>query len=193
MKTMRLYIILIFVFNFCLAQKSQVKISLMAINNKTDRVYIKDKNEIVREIKVKGVGLFEDVFEAQEGFYQIYYNQSYTEIYLKSGFNLKIKVDADDFDATIRYTGVGYSENNFIAEQINEDNTISNDVVFELNEEGFENFLIEKQATKTAELLRRGFSEKFTKLEQKNIEMSIVKLRESYNQQRLMPKSYSMK
>ncbi len=117
---------------------AQEKVNFQAeiANRNGDVIYIKDnKNAIIKEIKVDKNGLFSDKFDVKDGFYVLFDGQEYAQLFLKPGFDLKLKMDAKLFDETLSYTGKGSGENNFLAQQ-----AISNEVF------GTENFEKDKDA-----------------------------------------------
>jgi thiol-disulfide isomerase/thioredoxin len=117
---------------------SQGNVSFQAdiANRNGDVIYIKDnKNVTIKEIKVDKKGIFSDKFDVKDGFYVLFDGQEYAQLFLKPGFDLKLKMDAKLFDETLSYTGTGSGENNFLAKQ-----SISNEVF------GSENFEKDKDA-----------------------------------------------
>lgn len=60
-------------------------------------------------------GAFTGSFAVTPGFYQLFDGTEQTSLYLKNGFDLALVMDAAQFDETIKYTGKGEKENNFLA------------------------------------------------------------------------------
>jgi len=60
-------------------------------------------------------GTFTMRFDAREAVYELGYGDESTKIYLKNGFDLVMKVDAANFDQTLKFTGTGAAENNVLA------------------------------------------------------------------------------
>lgn len=99
---------------------SQGNVSIQAdiANRNGDIVYIKDaKNQTIKEIKVDSKGMFSDKFDVKDGFYMLFDGQEYAQLFLKSGFDLKLKLDAKQFDESLTFSGIGSDENNFLAQQ----------------------------------------------------------------------------
>ena len=109
---------------FCFGQNNAVTLNFVVLNNKTNFLYVKDKNEIIRQIKFSKSIHFNYLFQIREGMYQINYDKFYSDIYLKPGFKLKITVDANNFEETIKYSGKGEAENNYIVQQNIEDSKV---------------------------------------------------------------------
>lgn len=74
------------------------------------------KNKLVKTIKVNKNGLFKDTMNVATGRYVFSDGNEFTIVYLKNGFDLKMKMDAKKFDESIVYTGKGANENNFLAQ-----------------------------------------------------------------------------
>nr|WP_321233053.1 TlpA disulfide reductase family protein [uncultured Psychroserpens sp.] len=68
------------------------------------------------EISVDENGTFSDTLRIPEnGFYSLSIGREYTPVYLSTGDNLTITVDAKNFDKSITYSGEGAVENNYLA------------------------------------------------------------------------------
>lgn len=110
---------------------AQGKVSFQAnISNRNgDVIYIKDNmNKTIKEIGLNKEGFFSDKFDVKDGFYVMFDGVEYAQLYLKEGFDLKLKMDAKQFDESIVFDGKGSGENNFLAQQ-----TINNEVFLEEN------------------------------------------------------------
>lgn len=172
----------------CFGQNNAVALNFIVSNNKTNFLFIKDKNEIIRQIKFSKSIHFNDSFQIREGIYQINYDKFYSDIYLKPGFKLKIDVDASNFEESIKFSGKGEAENNYIVQQNLEDSKIFDEEIYNLDSDAFEKLIIENVDSKLAYLEKQNFDPEFTMLQKRKIEMNILKLRELYIQHKLMPK-----
>ena len=87
------------------------------ISNKFGDVisFFDTKNKLVKTIKVDEKGIFKDTMNVVTGRYALSDGNEYTIVYLKNGFDLKLKMDTKMFDESIVYTGKGADENNFLA------------------------------------------------------------------------------
>lgn len=74
------------------------------------------KNKLVKTILVDKNGVFKDTMNVVTGRYALTDGNEYTIVYLKNGFDLKLKMDAKKFDESIVYSGNGAVENNFLAQ-----------------------------------------------------------------------------
>ena len=77
--------------------------------------FTNNKNKLIKKIQVNKDGVFKDTMNIATGRYAMSDGNEYTIVYLKNGFDLKLKMDAKKFDESIVYTGKGANENNFLA------------------------------------------------------------------------------
>lgn len=120
MKKIVLFLSLTLVTTLAFAQ-GKVNFKAEIANRNGDVIYINNNaNKTIKEIKINSAGVFEASFEAADGFYMMFDGVEYAQLYLKDGFDLKLKMDAKLFDESIVFTGKGEAENNILAQ-----NTIS--------------------------------------------------------------------
>lgn len=109
------------------------------ITNKNSDSLVIAQREIIKKIKVNSDGTFSDTLKVKEGSYVLFDGKENTNIYLKNGYDLKITLDAKQFDQTIKYTGKGESENNYLADRARlEKNILDFDNLMTLSSLGFE-------------------------------------------------------
>jgi thiol-disulfide isomerase/thioredoxin len=85
-------------------------------NKNGDAVYITDsKNKLIKKIQVSSEGVFKDTLNVVPGRYGLSDGNEFTIVYLKNGYDLALKMDTKMFDESIKYTGKGALENNFLA------------------------------------------------------------------------------
>jgi thiol-disulfide isomerase/thioredoxin len=77
--------------------------------------FTNNQNKLIKKIQVNKDGTFKDTMSVATGRYLLSDGNEYTIVYLKNGFNLKMKVDTKTFDESIVYSGKGATENNFLA------------------------------------------------------------------------------
>ena len=96
------------------AQADLVKISGEIKNRNSDSIVIQGQN-FKKTIPVDKKGSFSDSFTVPKGGYQLFDGVESFQLVLIPGFDLKMKVDAKQFDETIAFTGKGSKENNLMA------------------------------------------------------------------------------
>ncbi|HEY0091459.1 MAG TPA: TlpA disulfide reductase family protein [Flavobacterium sp.] len=80
-------------------------------------------------IPVDKDGKFSDSFSVTPGIYEFFDGSEYTEIYLKNGLDLKLTMDAKNFDESIVYKGKGAKENNILAKKILDEEALEPKIV----------------------------------------------------------------
>lgn len=99
------------------AQNKTVNFQAEIANRNGDVVsFFNDKNKLVKTIQVNKNGIFKDTMNVVTGRYVFSDGNEYTVVYLKNGFDLKMKMDSKMFDESIVYSGKGADENNFLAQ-----------------------------------------------------------------------------
>ncbi|MBR9915079.1 MAG: AhpC/TSA family protein [Algicola sp.] len=84
-------------------------------NTKATTVEINNA-DYTKEITIDASGTFTDTLDIPEsGFYTLSIGREYTPLYLKKGNELAMSLDANQFDESIKYTGEGAIENNYLA------------------------------------------------------------------------------
>lgn len=110
-------IVLLVSFNSSAQKKSYMTFQAEIANRFGDVIsFFNDKNKLVKTIKVNKNGIFKDTMNVTTGRYVFSDGNEFTIVYLKNGYDLKMKMDTKMFDESIVYTGKGVYENNFLAQ-----------------------------------------------------------------------------
>lgn len=152
------------------SQENIIKFKADVTNKNGDILFIKNGRIIVKEIKGDANGHFEGSFETKNGMYSLYDGAEYAELYLESGYDLYMKMDASKFDETITFTGVGADENNFLAKKTITESTYNWDEILGLNETDFNKAVGIKFATNLKEVENSKLDTDFVELQKKSIE-----------------------
>ena len=147
-------------------------------NRNTDAITFLDRNngKEIKKIEIGKDGVFKDSFGVEEGFYMLYDGKEYTQLFLKNGYDLKLKMDAKKFDESIVYSGKGAVENNILAQNALEDAKYDYDALLASTEEGFSKLIAEKTAAELLRLENKKLDATFIALQKKNIEKSVTGL-----------------
>ncbi len=72
-----------------------------------------------KKIKIAPDGSFSDTFHLSDEGAVMFFSDGNetTEIFMKNGYNLNLSLNTDEFDETIKYTGVGAENNNYLAQR----------------------------------------------------------------------------
>lgn len=151
-------------------------------NRNSDVLYINDNNTIIKEIKLNTEGAFNDSFETKEGLYQMFDGVEYADLYLKPGYDLDLKMDAKQFDESIKYTGKGEIENNFLAQATLNESTFNYNELLAADEANFNKMIDAKKNSDFQKLESAKLDSNFVVLQKQNIEESLFGLKQYYNQ-----------
>lgn len=110
--------------------KKYLTISGKLENNKDSIFSIADRKGIIKEIKINTDGSFKDTLKLKDDKGEIYTiltnSNNRAPIYLKNGFNISLKSDANNFLKNITFSGEGSSNSNFILAQIERSQKMGN-------------------------------------------------------------------
>lgn len=164
------------------AQNSVVKFQAEIANRNGDVIYIREGKTNIKEIKVDEKGLFKASFDVKEGMYQMFDGVEYTDLFLKAGYDLKLKMDAKAFDESIKYTGKGAAENNYLAQSTVAESTFNYDELLAADEATFNKMIEEKKNADNQKLDAAKLDSNFTTLQKKEIDGALAGLKQYYNQ-----------
>ncbi len=172
---------LILVISACKNEITQKNISLSGSieNPNSDTLKITDYSQKVIKVFLLNNGIFKDTLNIQEGYYKLDDGKENTNIYLKPGFDLNLTLNTETFDESINYSGLGATENNYLAQK-----ALLEESLFEFTHStSFVNYK-EEPFLKTVDSIYRlrmdlfessgEFNESFTFLESNNIEMDRI-------------------
>ncbi len=130
----------------------------------------------IHKIGVNKTGEFKTSLNLKQGYYNLSFQNEYTPMYLKPGFDIKIICDLSQLDNSVAYSGKGSIENNYLAAKTNLEQNL-----FQTNPELAEAALSEeaflKKTNSIYELRKKLLSETkelddhFIFLEQNSIEL----------------------
>ncbi|WP_396146643.1 TlpA family protein disulfide reductase [Flavobacterium sp.] len=190
MKKFGFFLFALFLSNISFGQDNVVKFEADIAHRNGDILFIKNNRIIVKEIKVEGDGHFSSSFEIKEGMYQLFDGAEYSELFLKNGFDLKLKMDAENFDESIVYSGKGASENNYLAQKILSESKFDAESLFAAKTmEEFTAKITEKQKADIAKLEAAKLDPNFVALQKKAMETEMFQMKmyfgEKLKQQKL--------
>ena len=70
-----------------------------------------------KTIDVNADGTFKDTLKVEPGVYNLFDGTESTYLFLKNGYELDLTLDTEMFDESIKYTGIGSENSNFLAEK----------------------------------------------------------------------------
>lgn len=182
MKKIGIFLMALVFSNMSFGQQSGIKFQADIANRNGDIIFIKNNSVIVREIKVQGDGHFMTTFDVKEGMYQLYDGQEYTELFLKNGYDLYLKMDAQKFDESVTYTGTGSAENNYLAEKIRHEGDFNYEDLLASTPEEFNKKITEKQNKETEKLIKGNFDPVFVDLQKKAMQRELFEMKMYFKQ-----------
>lgn len=132
-----IYILLIFVLASFALPKETITLSGKIINTENGKIKIKGES-FSKEIELKADGTFTETFPIDyNGSYTISTTKSRTTLYLSKETQLILNADDEDFNTTLKFTGKGSVENQYLAEKNKVIGTYTNEALYQLNEVDF--------------------------------------------------------
>jgi len=107
--------------------KKELKVDYAIVSGKIENLNgnifsIRNSKGIIKDIDVHQDGTFLDTIQnVASGYYTFRYNNETAGFYLSPEYNLTLSLDTKEFDESIRYTGVGSNENNYLAQKFLKD------------------------------------------------------------------------
>ncbi|MGC4040673.1 MAG: TlpA disulfide reductase family protein [Flavobacterium sp.] len=152
-------------------------------NKNGDILFIKDNTgKIIQEIPFNKKGMFQAQFEIKPGMYQLFDGAEYAQLFLKNGYDLKMTMNAAQFDETIKFEGKGAKENNYLAQETLEEEKFGYDKILALDEAAFAQTINQKKTADLDKLNKAGLDPYFVQLHQKEIENNLMGIQQYYAQ-----------
>ncbi|APZ47044.1 redoxin [Polaribacter reichenbachii] len=122
--------------------KEYLTISGKLENSKDSIISIADRKGIIKEIKINTDGSFKDTLKLKDNKGEIYTlltsSNKRAPIYLKNGYNLSLNTNTDTFLESIKFSGEGASNSNFILAQIERSQKMGNpQLILDLEQKAF--------------------------------------------------------
>jgi|SRR6218665_591669 len=153
-----IYLLVLFAFSTLVEAKETVTVSGKITNTTDNKLTIRGES-FVKEIALKPDGSFTETFPIEYiGTYIIGTSQNRNSLYLGKNAKLNVTADDKDFIKTLKFTGSGSIENQYLAEKAKILNTVSNDALYVLGETDF----LKKIAEIKASVLQKYNTTKFT-------------------------------
>ncbi|WP_417871361.1 TlpA family protein disulfide reductase [Winogradskyella sp.] len=129
--------------------------------------------EKIKEIQLEQDGTFSDTLTVENGYYNLDHGREVAYMYLEKGDSINVSLDTKEFDETIKYSGIGSSKNNFLAEKvlIEEKADIDISKVYAMEEPEFIAVMEDLKNSKVKSLeSKENLSSEFKTTEKKNID-----------------------
>jgi len=116
MKKITLLLVAIIIASCTNEPKDYATLSGKITNKNSDNIIVRTPS-YTKEITVKEDGTFSDTLKIESGVYNFFDGKESTNIYLENGYDLNVTLDTKEFDETIKFTGIGAENNNFLAKK----------------------------------------------------------------------------
>ena len=160
--------------------KSYITFQAEIANRNSDTLFIRNNQKFSKKIVVNSKGIFKDTLKVADGSYFIYDGQESSELYLKNGYNLKMKMNAKEFDESIVYEGKGEAENNVLVKRTLLFEKYLSDEVSILEEPDFKKAMEEKKEDDAKLLSNPKLDPDFVALIKKDNEMRMNYLQKNH-------------
>jgi thiol-disulfide isomerase/thioredoxin len=159
------------------------------LNPNGNEIIIKGK-EFTKTIELLGDGSFSDTLRipAEKYFYSFSDGNEYTSLFLRNGYNLNLNLNTLEFDESIRYTGKGSVNNNYLAQKyLLQEQVYSDESIFNLQQRAFKEKItqIEKEFIELLENVQ-GIDTNLIADEQENRSRLIQRIKQEYSRKILM-------
>lgn len=167
--------------------KDYVTLSGRIENQNSDSVMVRSR-AYNKTIKVDEKGHFKDTLKVDSGKYSFFDGKEQTTLFLKNGYNLKIRLNTDEFDETIAFKGKGAEANNYLAKKALLQETLLYDFsIYDLDREVFDqktNAVFQEMQSKLTQ--SNNLDEDFVSQENKQIAQLKKSLTSNYDDKQYM-------
>ncbi|WP_029271571.1 TlpA disulfide reductase family protein [Flavobacterium sp. KJJ] len=168
--------------------KKYVTFEANIANRNGDVIKIINNGKIIKTITVNEKGIFKDTLVVDGGRSRLSDGVETTELFLKNGDDLKLKMDAKQFDESIVYSGKGSLENNILAQRILADEKLYDNSVLTLDDAAFNKLIEAKKTADLARLKNKKLDPEFVKIETENGVNAVAEISEYRQQAQQMAK-----
>lgn len=110
-------LVMVLFFSFVgLSQEVQFAKFEADIANSTGSIYMSFNEKVIKKMEKNSDGIYKDTINALQGNYKLFDGKNYIQVFLNNETDLKLKMDANDVDNTIVFSGAGSEVNNFITQ-----------------------------------------------------------------------------
>jgi thiol-disulfide isomerase/thioredoxin len=86
------------------------------IANTNDPIYISSKDRVIKKLVKNSNGIYKDTLNVSQGSYKLFDGKNTLTISLNNECDLKLKMDANNVDETITFSGIGSEVNNYLVQ-----------------------------------------------------------------------------
>lgn len=158
-----IYLLMILIFASFTTSNEIITLSGKITNTENGQITIKGES-FEKEINLNADGTFSEKLSiAYDGIYSLETGKNSIPLYLSKGEKLNLNVDDKAFITTLKYTGMGSIENQYIAQKSMITSKISDEELYKLDEADFLNKLTEIKTTISTLYNKTKFSNAYFK------------------------------
>lgn len=164
--------------------KNQVRFQAEITNRNSDVLFIKENRRTIKEFKVDKDGTFKDTLTVKDdGLFYLYDGVSGAQVYLKKGYDLKMKMDLKKYNETILFSGSGAAENNYYVKWALNGGLMVDEVkLMSMNQADVDKEIENVKEAELKKLNAEKLDPNFVTLITKDIEESCISLKKYYKE-----------
>lgn len=176
-----LFLVIVCSLNNLMGQtKNYAKFEAEIANSTGQPLIISNGEKVIKKIEINGDGIYKDTLNVKEGTYKLYDGKQYIPLFLSNESDLKLKMDANNIDETITFSGNGSDMNNYFIQLNLAQKKYDYEGLFSLNETDFKKKVEEMKVDLLAVLNKYNFTTEKKAMFEKSLGMFYSKLREYY-------------
>jgi len=99
--------------------KDYVTLTGTITNKNSDELSVRNsENDIIKNIAVNENGVFSDTLHISKGKFAMSDGNEYVMLFLRPGDEIDMTLDANEFDETLKFSGTGSNENNYMVNKL---------------------------------------------------------------------------
>jgi len=171
--------------------KNHVTFQAEITNRNSDTLFIEKNGRTIKELIVHKNGTFKDTLTVIEhGMFRISDGVAGMQVYLKKGFDLKMKMDVKNFNKTILFSGSGAAENNYYVKWNLNGLVVDGEKLMSMNEADCNEEIDIKKEAELKRLNSEKLDPEFVTLITKQIENSSVEMKKYFKEQPAKDKTF---
>jgi thiol-disulfide isomerase/thioredoxin len=181
----KIFVILAFCLVLFSCQKENDFVNLTAKfeNLASDSITLSDmNNNLVKLFVIKNKGEFKDTLNLKSGIYILGDSNEFAYLYLKNGMDLSLNIDVRNFDESIKFSGDGSDENNYLAKKKLEDKKYDFAGLLKNDKKTFNEKVNELEEKAIKDVKAKDFDEEFITIYTKVIKDNLEGLKKYYEE-----------
>ncbi|TYQ00329.1 thiol-disulfide isomerase/thioredoxin [Tenacibaculum adriaticum] len=156
----------------CKKSNDYVTFSGKITNKNSDSIVVSNPQVgFSRVIKVDENGVFKDTMKVENGFFSVFDGKEYATVYFQNGDEINMTLDTKEFDETVKFSGSGADESNFLAtSSLAQESLFSDENLYSLPKADFDTKINDFIADFDKRLANKSLDTSFVSFQKQNIE-----------------------